>query len=624
MRPLKLSIAILLALSGLLSITPTAQAQAGTLETFDDDTVGQNPSAPWYAYTEVGSGTQTVGVVSNQASSAPNSLMINSHSTSQTLFKNPIFTVADSYKPTPGLDMCSSTTAQASFTVSFRFRVSAITSAGVYFGFIGNHEVMGSNHGAGFYIDGSGAAVARVAASGGSHVVAVPDLVIAPNTFYPVEISGVSCTATEHVSIYFPDQGAGTEAGPATGTVTSVNGFGIMPAATGIAPDVWIDDFELEGNSLSTGLRFCANPDEHDSAGNADSANPNYGYTYRRGGGHFDQSEDDEPGIGLSTGYAYSGTSSESSWDYSAKQFTVGSEAMHAVVKIEAAEDFGASSVFRVSFNTVSGAQPSATTKGNGLDTQNFANHAEAQFTENGDKWQIALFYVTGGGTRTQLGPAVNHGSANDARTYSVWSDNTGSDPWIAVKDSAGATVATSNSTAPGTLATFQTAFAGDEIYDIWYIGYGTGILDATTALDNQETASNTDSTCMYDDTGTAVTHGSVGLQDSSSVPPPIDESPEEADDCLAVFCPPTEGIGGLSSSSLSLFLGIVIVASFAASMSQGTGTGAAGLAIFALLGVFIAYALGYVELWVVLVLFTIGLGAIFLGFHNGGKSEGM
>lgn len=95
-------------------------------------------------------------------------------------------------------------------------------------------------------------------------------------------------------------------------------------------------------------------------------------------------------------------------------------------------------------------------------------------------------------------------------------------------------------------------------------------------------------------------------------------------DGCGAIICPPTGGVGGLSSSALTLFLGIVIVAAFAASMHEKTGTGAAGLAIFAVLGLFIGYALGYIHLWVIVALASIGIGAAFLGFKNGGNSTGM
>lgn len=601
-------------------------AQTGTYtDGFEDDTVGQNPSADWYTYTEGGTGSQTVAVSSSQAYAGSNSLIINELGTSQTLFKNPIFTMDAEVRPLPAQPVCSTGTPQGDLGISFEFRLDALPTAGSYFmGFDQGGEILSTVHHFGMLIDTAGAVTLQGRTTTGINSASVQDLVIAPDTWYPVEFGGFDCRASsEHMSVFFPDQATGTEVGPITGTMAAYSDWKFTRTATGIWPDWWIDDFTVTGGAeTGIGVRFCANPLEHDPEGDASSDNPNYGYTYRRGGTYFDQGEPggEVTGIGLSTGFEYGGTSSESSWDYSAKQFTTGSEAMHANITIEAGTD-ASSSVFRVNFATVSGAAPSATTKGNGLDTQNFANHAEAQFTENGDRWQIQLYYVTGGGTRTQLGPAVNHGSANDARSYSVWSDNRGATPWIAVKDSAGATVITSNSTTPGTLATFQSAFSGDEIFDIWYVGYGTGLFTANTALDNNEAEAG-NSTCMFDDVGTAVADGSAGTSPADLVPPDVD--PDPSDECAALVCPPAEGIGGLSSEALSLFLGIVLIASFAASMNEKTGAGAAGLAIFALLGVFLAYALGYIQLWVLLVLFAIGLGAIFLGLFKGSGSEGM
>lgn len=497
-------------------------------------------------------------------------------------------------------------------TATWGFRMPALPTAGRYEMGISSaaqdFEGVGVGEFIGLAITTTGDVQAFYHDNGGSTIeLGSIGLTASVNTWYTFQIE---CGGQVQTYIRWRELTTGTQLSTSA-DLDLAKGYFIadIDTATGNT-NYFIDNlnWDFAASSTGPGVRFCANPLETD-----------YAYTYRRGGDYFDQAEADEPGIGLSTGYGFDGTSSESTWDYSAKQFTTGSEAMHANITLEAAVDFGASSVFRVNFATVSGATPSVTTKGDGLTTGNFADHVEAEFTENGNVWQIKLWYVTGGGTRTQLGAAVNHGSANDARSYSIWSDNRGSTPWIAVKDSAGATVITSNSTAPGTLATFQTAFTGDDIFDIWYVGYGTGILDATTAIDNNEAEAG-NSTCMFDDVGTAVTQGSAGTSPADLTPPDIDPTPEE--DCVAVFCPPAGGIGGLSSSQVSLFLGIVIVASFAASMNEKTGAGAAGLAIFALLGTFIAYALGYIPLWVILVLFAIGLGAIFLGLFNSGKSE--
>lgn len=122
--------------------------------------------------------------------------------------------------------------------------------------------------------------------------------------------------------------------------------------------------------------------------------------------------------------------------------------------------------------------------------------------------------------------------------------------------------------------------------------------------------------TCVL--TNSCAIDGGIGDGD---LPP---STPGGDGDCAAIFCPPADGIGGISSSALLLFLGIVIVASFAASMSEKTASGAAGVALFALLGLFIAYALGFIPLWVVVALTIMGVATIFLGIINGRNAGGV
>lgn len=612
LRFLKASLACLLALSGLLTIAPASGTPEAIEfnESFLDYTGAFYPPlplearVPGWTYSLTGSTSNTVNLAPSPTDPGTTTLHIGSFSTTSTsslTWQAPSIGFGRDF-------LCDDSEYTEVFGFQFYLDALATTTGTVtpeiQFG-------LNTDDSSRWYIDVTGADIDAFVSTDSGGFASVDLGSVVEDQWYTVTFASFDC-ANEYFQVSVTGNGGANAAlidgVSLAGAMDGPDGFDVRINTAGTAtktvPNVYLNT--ITGTAYvepptPAGFRFCSNPLEASNA-----------YTYKRGGDYFDQGTGEGPGvsgIGLSTGYLFEGGTAESDWDYSAKQFTVGSEAMRANLTIEAGTD-GSGSVFRVSFNTVSGATPDATTKGNGLTTGNFANHAEAEFTENGDRWQIKLWYVTGGGTRTQLGPAVNHGSSNDARTYSVWSDNTGTDPWIAVKDSAGATVISSNSTAPGTLATFQTAFSGDEIFDIWFIGYGDGgVLGsslANTAIDqNEATAGN--STCMFDDTGTAVAQGSGGTAPQDVVPPDVG-GPDEEEDTF---------FNGVTETALMGFLGIVLVASFAATMNEKTNAGGTGLAIFSLLGLFVAYFLNYIDGWVVVVLGVMGAAVVFFGVKN-------
>lgn len=341
---------------------------------------------------------------------------------------------------------------------------------------------------------------------------------------------------------------------------------------------VYLDDIGPLVSVDNTVKSFCADPNVINFDGNSATpttttgASDDYGYDYRRGGTFF-QDGDNPAGIGLSSGFDYSGTSSaEGQWDYSAKHLSTGTKAMHENITIEA-DDSGSTSKFRVNFHTAVSSNPDDTAKGNGLNTGHFADHVEARFQEDGNDWQISFWYAKAalnGGDRTQLGGSVNYGTPNDAKPYTIWFDsratalgppdsafggsggNLVAGPYIAI------TVPVSTSGEPNGIVAYRSLvgisgnpFAENVVGDVWNIGEGdVGLLSSTwhTAIDeNIQQGDDTsdeggfDSTCIFDDAGTAVFANSQGGTPQSTLPP--------SDSTTTTSTAPTNPGGGLVGS---------------------------------------------------------------------------
>lgn len=431
---------------------------------------------------------------------------------------------------------------------------------------------------------------------------------------------------------------SGTDIGTLVRPGTYTAGTGTFTSTA----DVYVDNFEVNGYATNdTGAIFCANPPFEDDTVTGTGDHPNYGYNYKRGGTFFDQSDSNVAGIGLSTGLLFTGGTSEANWDYTAKGLTTSTRAAHQNITIEGATD-GTGSIFRVALGLNLATAPDATTKGNGLDSGHFDDHIEVQFQENGNTWQITAWYAYPAGARTQIGSAVNYGNSNDATPFTVWLDtraitlappdsyfpggggSTQAGPWLAVTIPGNGPSGEDNSIIlyRNLASVNSNVFLNDGIYNFWLIGSGdSGLSFSNTALDenDQQSRPNTsdeggyDSTCIFDDEGTAVALGSSGSTPGSLIP----DTPDSGGGGDTFF-------NGVTETALMGFLGIVLVASFAASMNEKTGAGAVGIVVFTLLGLFVAYFLNYIELWVVVAFTIMGLAICFLGIKSMASGSGL
>lgn len=650
MQALRFLTATTILLSLLAALPPPAVAQGacdGT-ETFEDDANFQPPTGCWY--TAATMGTSVVNTVRPYQGSK--SLSIPAAQT-------PGFVITGF---SPCEDGASHT---ATWFMNYDTLPNVVTNVGWGVNVPQNIVIQTSTAGA-------------LTLIGGGSSVLIPGITIAPDTWYGFELTATCNAGTLNDDFV----GLAWEAANPGGTMTGASlsdltasggfsgaggGFSVFQTSGGSTLQSWLDNLAVPYDDSRRA--FCADPSIIDFDGNpatpatSTGASDDYGYNYRRGGNFFDQSEGDDPtGIGLSTGFDYTGSSNaESQWDYSAKNFITGSKALHENLTMEADDQSQTTSNFRVNFHTQAGSNPDDTAKGNGLTTGHFADHLEAEWTETGSTWNIKFHYVNGGGARTQIGGSFNFGDSKDATQFTTWIDtrstadftetldNLYGSNWYQVSTTiqAGPFIAiTSESVSDGPSGEqvgviairylgdiSGNPFLDDTVSDVWNVASGS-IATGTgwhTAIDenDQENRPNTDdegdnldSTCIFDDAGTMVLNGSPGSTPQSQVPVAAPPTSPDDDGCgNAVFCTP--GIGGLSSEAMSLFLGIVIVAAFTASMTEKTASGGAGIAFFGICGLIVAYSLGFIQLWVIVVFSILGVAAIFLGIRNGlGRSE--
>lgn len=222
--------------------------------------------------------------------------------------------------------------------------------------------------------------------------------------------------------------------------------------------------------------------------------------------------------------YRFKGNSGD--FAYLGKAFTVegspksGSKAVVVNFTLEAGTD-AVSSVFRTAFSSVmpTGTLTSPTlAKGNGKTTGAFAEHVEVELTEVASSWSIRLYYVTGAGDRTQLGPAWEGGSPNRINSFSFIVDSRGADAYVGIQDALGAFLKVG---AVEMKFALPSALVEDEWKSQWFIGYGTSVFfEAVTRLSSK--ISN--STCIRDLVGTIVAgvqNGCLGVGDCGTVVDP-------------------------------------------------------------------------------------------------------
>ncbi len=344
-------------------------------------------------------------------------------------------------------------------------------------------------------------------------------------------------------------------------------------------------------------------------------SNPNvtdFGYNYVEGVTYTTFTAEEVNSIGLSDGFLFTGT--ETNFDYLGKGWS-GDGATYAdsIFRIEADQEAD-SSVFRSAFSFET-ATPSLAARGTDgdLSTGSFLTHLAARFEESGDFWEISLQYNNGGAGPSNILPPVVYAGANpnDAHTFAfiVSTDGNG---WIAVKDEETGEDIQNVTMSTSGIAGVSDLAGSDPMWSQWFIGDGTGAFTANTGLDDSADSppNDEDSTCIFfhnqdfslgeNETVT----GDTGLTPPSQVPPgSTSTNSAGAGSIGSVF-------ENLTDSGTRLFFGFLLVFGI---VWMGIRQGAPGAAIGALflIGLIMAYAIGLVDLWVLLVLFVISLAAV-------------
>lgn len=387
-----------------------------------------------------------------------------------------------------------------------------------------------------------------------------------------------------------------------TGSITELDNFNIQDSDTATDPaHFYVDDFQWADNvaASQSGDRFCANPGED-----------NFGYDYVEGVSFIDDIS--QIGISLEDAFLFSGTSGTS--EYLAKGYDPGSEAFLVRVRLEADVDTTASK-FRIAFTTgatvlTEGSGADLTTDlaaaSDGEDGGNFDDHVQIIFIENSNSWGLSAWYNVGGAGLTQIAGALNYGANPNSPTTFQVVVNSGTtdlptsvdghtipdigDNVISVQDGDGNII-------------FQwqlpAGLFNAEWKDQWFIGKGTSAATAETFVDDTDQSQDDDSTCLWDLLGTGTRTGSAGLAPGSTI---ID--------------PPDEPGGGFSSLfdpdniDSQLFIGFLLVAGV---IFTGVRQGVLGIGLMAffMLGMGLAYALGWMPMWIILVMFVIALAAV-------------
>lgn len=353
---------------------------------------------------------------------------------------------------------------------------------------------------------------------------------------------------------------------------------------------------------------WCSNPSITDFGGDPDA---DFGYNYVEqvdfftdGGLAGDQVAD--VGSDLEDGYEF--TSESDNAAYMGKGW--GSPATYArtVFRIESDQE-GRDSVFRAHMSFVENAVPSSTTKGDGLTTEAFTDYIAARFEENGNQWQITLTYNNNGQpSPLQYQGAINYNAnPNNPRTFSLTVSTEGNG-WARIQDETGETTILNVTNLAESGLPFLEALHGSAImYSQWFVTTGSNtILNSYTFLDdNEDAGQNDDSTCIFFREGTLGQNVSVE-GDQGTVPGSVVLDPPE---------PEPEGSSFLFDADnidTQLFIGFLLVAGMVfIGVRQGVGQAAIGALFF--VGLFLGYSLGWIPLWVILVIFTISLAAIFV-----------
>lgn len=580
----KILIASFLILGGLLSVTPSVQAQAcTTTETFGDDQTFFAPTSCWYSYSLSGTTAGQTYVIASPANSTPNSLQTQVGFTASPQF--PVISLNDPLA-------CATNS-----VFEFQFQVSSLPTTTVQIFLLQGS----SSNVASIRLSALGAVTGRLHSSTASTFDSsvIPGLTIAPSTWYRVQFTGFDCTdGQEKYTLLFPDQATGACVCPSagiSGIVYPIDTWQLSGVSNALwnSGYVWVDDFALTGLTIPTpGSIFCANPAETD-----------FGYEYVEGASY--ESSFSQVGIGIDDGFLFTGDSSNS--EYLAKGFTTGTEALSVKMKLEAASD-GASSIFRAAFTTGATAPPSVTNKGDGKDGGNFDDHVGVRFEEDGGAWIIGIYQNVGGAGYNRIGSAVNYGDPDNPTNFNFTVDTR---TLVANLSSEGNLLLT---------RTIDSSFQDVPMKDQWFVGTGgTFAVDANTILDDADQSDNDDSTCIFDLIGGAVATGSGGLSPGSSIPDaPTPTTPEGFDDLAENF---GNVFGGIGATGGAVFLGIFWILVFAAGAYGILGGSPLAIGIGALCGFVFSIFTGLIPDILVFVVVLLAGAAVGMRLFGGGGS---
>lgn len=577
----------------LLSFLPTGEAAgcvvSGT-DGFDDLTAPAALPGTRCFYTQSFSGTGANGfVVDTQAVSEPNSYTANNGGTLFiTLPFEPICTTA-------GDASCNGV-----HTYSAAIRMSQLPDTGQFWQYRLSSACTSNTNSACLSVDSLG--VADYSYRGGGAGTTAPDFAtLAIDTWYLVEFiisvdvdtDGVGSDANDEETSVITITELDTEVeqsavvgGEQWGSGSNSDVIQLGTADTSTTADVFIDDFHAPSqDTISPGLRFCAV-----------AAEDNFGFDYKEDVS-FDDDGDPLNGIGLDDFYDFQEDQGGSS--YLGKAFSPGSTSFAMLGRIEAADD-AQTGIFRFAYTTgatvltagsAGDAGADMTASGNGQNTGNFANNIQLELTENGDTWIGRIRYSIGGGALTTISSSVLIPDPNVATLLNFTVDSEATT--AIVYDDSGEILMARN---------LPAGLEGAVWGDAWFIATAdAGLGDTKAALDNNDVGDSSGSTCIYDLAGTSTVVGSSGSEPGGSAPPGGGE-----------------GGGGFSelfdpdNIDSQLFIGFLLVAGMVfMGIRQGGGQAVIGSLFF--VGLFLAYALGWMPLWVILVIFTISLAAIWV-----------
>lgn len=447
-------------------------------------------------------------------------------------------------------------------------------------------------------IDSTGGIIATVASSTNLASLTLPGT-FPLATWVDFNFSIDCTTATGSVFSAIIDNGITVDATGSTGA--TIGNFFVRENGADGGHAAYVDDVIWDNGAAvaAEGDRFCANPGES-----------NFGYDYVEGV----EFNDDifTAGISLEDAFVFEGDSGNS--EYLAKGYNPGSEAFLVRARLEASGE-GTSSKFRIAFTTgatvlTAGSGGDLTTdlaaSSDGEDGGNFDNHVQIIFIENSNSWGISAWYNVAGAGLTQIPGSLNYGANPNTPTTFQVVINSGTtdlptsvdnhtifdigDNAIGVQDGEGNHIFSWG---------LPAGLFNAEWKDQWFIGKGVSAANAFTYLDDTDQLQDDDSTCLWDLLGTGTRTGSAGLAPGSTI---ID--------------PPDEPEGGFSSLfdpdniDSQLFIGFLLVAGMVF-MGIRQGFPAAGIGALFFIGLFLGYALGWIELWIILVLFVVSLAAV-------------